>query len=110
MKHNTEKNELQKETIIQHALRTGGFTFPQTVSEVDVFEKIFGTTEVALPDDLKHPSFLENLNTNPRSSMKNIELHVDNFAIAARGGAPELPDEILKQMEEDRRKSDEKKK
>jgi hypothetical protein len=40
-------------------MRTGGFVFPQTVLEVEAFERKFGTTDINLPEGLEFPTFLD---------------------------------------------------
>lgn len=108
-KQNRNNIEKTQEQLIQDALRTGGFTFPQTVAEVEAFEKKFGTTDVTLPEHLKVPDFIAK-----GKSKKDLKAQVvamqpqDNFAVAAREGSAKLSDEIQKKMKEDRRKADEK--
>ena len=103
-KNNSQKH--QQEKIIEKALRTGGFIFPETVDEVKEFERIFGSTDVIIPDELKVPNFLSSaspLNLSPKIST----IKSDNFAIAAREGTKEeLPEFIKKRMEEGRKKAD----
>jgi hypothetical protein len=107
-KQNRNNIENKQEQLIQDALRTGGFTFPQTVAEVEAFEKTFGTTDISLPEHLKVPDFIAK-----GKSKKNLKAQVfamqpqDNFAVAAREGAAKVSDEIQKKMKEDRRRSDE---
>lgn len=97
--------ESQKEQLIQDALRTGGFLFPETVAEVEEFEKKFGTTNVPLPEDLKIPYFLEKEKSKKTSKSRTTAIENEHFSMAAREGAPKLPDEILQRMEEDRKKA-----
>src|SRR5258706_15283221 len=109
-KQKLDSAETQKEQMIQDALRTGGFLFPQTVSEVEKFEKSFGTTEVPLPAHLKVPNFLKKTKSNKAIPSNITAVNSENFAVAAREGAPKLPMEILQKMEEDRKKEDSKRK
>lgn len=103
MKKNTENiTDIQKEILIQIALRTGGFLFPETPEEVIEFEKQFGNTDLVLPEDLNKPSFL-----NPKIStlIKKKRLTAnENLAMAARKGS-QLPEQILKRMKEHRDKT-----
>jgi hypothetical protein len=101
----TTHTESQKEELIQDALRTGGFLFPQTVAEVEEFEKKFGTTNVPLPEELKIPHFLEKAKSKKTAKAKTTAVENEHFSMAARDGAPKLPDEILRRMEEDRKKA-----
>lgn len=48
----------QQEKMIEQALKTSGFLFPETVEEVKEFERIYGTTDVILPVELKEPTFI----------------------------------------------------
>lgn len=105
-KINSNNSEDKKEKIIQSALRAGGFVFPQTVSEVEAFEKSFGTTDVTLPDHLKVPDFIKKGKTAKLAKVKSIGIQQDNFAMAARDGASKLSDDVLQKMKEDRKKAD----
>jgi len=106
-KQNRNKIENEQEQLIQDALRTGGFTFPQTVAEVEAFEKKFGTTDVSLPEHLKVPDFIAKGKAKKDLKTQVIVMQSeDNLAFAAREGALKLSDEIQKKMSEDRRKAD----
>jgi len=105
-KVNLNNTENKKERMIQDALRAGGFVFPQTVAEVEAFEKSFGTTDVTLPDHLKVPEFITNGKIKKAAKKKNIAMQQDNFAMAARDGVPKLSNDILQKMKEDRKKAD----
>jgi hypothetical protein len=107
MKKQTANNIGSKqEQMIQNAFRTGGFSFPETIAEVESFEKSFGTTDVTLPEHLKIPNFIGKGKLHRTETTKTIALHQQNFAVAARGGALKLSNEIHKRMEEDRKKAD----
>ncbi|MDO9187416.1 MAG: hypothetical protein Q7W13_15485 [Bacteroidia bacterium] len=95
----------QQEKLIQKALRTGGFLFPETVDEVIEFEKSFGNTDVILPEDLQQPLFLETP-TKKTSKAKIIALQEEKLAMAAREGSPKITEEVRKRMEVDRKKVD----
>ncbi len=109
-KQKLDSAETKKEQMIQDALRTGGFLFPQTVAEVERFEKNFGTTQVPLPEHLKVPSFLKKSKTTKRNHSVTIATNKENFAVAAREGAPDLPKDILQRMEDDRKKEEDRRK
>ena len=107
MKKSIENNidESKKEKIIQQALRTGGYLFPETPEEVSEFEKRFGNTDMIIPEELHeapHPK-VRQLKTS------KISKKDENLAFAAREGS-RLPDSILKKMKEDRGKSKKNKK
>jgi hypothetical protein len=110
MKKQNRNNIVDKqEQLIQDALRTGGFTFPQTVAEVEAFEKKFGTTDVSLPEHLKVPDFIAKGKSKKELKAQVIDIRPqDNFAAAAREGATKLSDDIQMKMREDRKKADEK--
>ncbi|MES2649392.1 MAG: hypothetical protein V4717_21110 [Bacteroidota bacterium] len=97
--------ETKKEQLIQAALRTAGYVFPQTVEEVEAFEKYFGTTDISMPVHLKVPSFLNKSRGKKLGKVISQAIPV-NFAAAAREGAPKLSDEVRKKMHEDRKKAD----
>ena len=99
------QSESEKEQMIQDALRTGGYLFPQTVAEVEEFERKFGTTNTLLPEDLKIPHFLEKAKSSKKTNTKHLAVENEHFSMAAREGAPRLPNEILQQMEDDRKKA-----
>lgn len=107
---NGNSKETQQEKMIEKALRTGGFIFPETIDEVKEFERIYGTTDVILPAELQEPNFLY---TQARKigKAKVATLHPENLAMAAREGSNhQLPDDIKKRMAEDRKKADLKRK
>ena len=95
----------RQEELIQKALRTGGFLFPETVDEVIEFEKSFGNTDVILPEDLQQPLFLETP-SKKTSKAKIITLNDEKLAMAAREGSAKITDEVRKRMEVDRKKVD----
>lgn len=105
-KQNRNNIENNQEQLIQDALRTGGFTFPQTVAEVEAFEKNFGNTDISLPEHLKVPNFIAKGKAKRDLKTQVISMQHDNFAVAAREGAPKLSDEVRKKMQEDRKKAD----
>ena len=106
---NQNSTETKREKMIEKALRTGGFIFPQTVDEVKEFERLYGTTDVILQPELQNPEFL--LSKSVEIGAKIITMHPsENLAMAARMGSSQLPDEIKKQMAEDRKKADVKRK
>jgi hypothetical protein len=109
-KQKLDSAETKKEQMIQDALRTGGFLFPQTVAEVEKFEKNFGTTQVPLPEHLKVPPFLKKAKSSKVIHAAVNNRNKENFAVAAREGAPKLPEDILQKMEDDRKKEDDKRK
>lgn len=95
-KQNRNNIENKQEQLIQAALRTGGFLFPQTVAEVDAFEKNFGTTDVTLPEHLKVPNFIAKGKSKKELKAQVIAMQQDNFAVAAREGAPKLSEDVRK--------------
>lgn len=104
-KNKSDNSKAIQEKMIEQALRTGGYVLPTSDDEVKEFERIYGTTDVILPEELQEPTFLYS-NPKKKHSAKVKELHSNDFAMAARQGAENLPDEIKKRMEQDRRKTD----
>jgi hypothetical protein len=101
--------ETQQEKMIEKALRTGGFIFPETVEEVKEFERIYGKTDVMMPTELQEPDFLYS-QKKKIGKIKMVTLHSENLAMAAREGSNHMPDEIKFRMAEDRKKVDLKRK
>ena len=101
-KDNTLKSK--QERLIEKALRSGGFLFPVTIEEVKEFERIYGTTDVLLPDELREPTFLDNKVENQILKINAVKKPA--FALAARGATVQLSDEVKKKMAQDRRKAD----
>jgi len=99
------RDERKEELKIQHALRTGGFLFPETEKEVTEYEKNFGTTEYVLPDDLWVPSFLTNKAGRPMKRKSSIA-QSENLALAARDGTKKISDEVRQKMNADRKKAE----
>lgn len=92
-----------EEKLIEFTIRTQGFLFPETVQEVIEFEKIYGTTEITLPEHLKSSSFLENQPAQPHNyNLPTLSDTNSNFAFAAREGKKPVPDHIREKMLKDR--------
>jgi len=87
----------QQIKMIEKALKTGGFIFPDTVEQVLEFERLYGTTDIILPYELQEPSFLYS-ETKINHGSKNVSTHAENFAMAARSGSKEMPKEIQQQI------------
>jgi len=95
MKKTNSNKALAKhqERIIEKALKTGGFIFPQTVEEVKEFERIYGTTDMILPVKLQTPTFLDSLDKKEHNS-RVVKFPCEDFAMAAREGSKSLPTEV----------------
>lgn len=102
-------NDDQQEKMIEKALSTGGFLFPTTVDEVKEFERIYGTTNVILPQELQEPTFLDAATEN-KGKAKVIKFPSENFAMAAREGSSKLPIELKHKIIQDIKNSITKKK
>jgi len=110
MKNNKSDNTQEvQEKMIEQILRTGGYVLPSSDFEFEEFERIYGTTNVILPDELLEPTFLY-LDEKKKPLVKTKEIYNNELAMAARQGGEELPEEIKKRMEQDRRNADLKKK
>lgn len=95
---NLENQNSKHESIIQHALKTGGFLFPESVEEVEAFERAFGSTDFILPEELQEPVFLYASDIEvSKACLANNEL----IAMAAREGK-DLPDHIKIKMKRER--------
>lgn len=99
MKRTSKKksNTTDVEQMMDKALLSGGFMFPKTVEEVKDFERIHGSTDVILPIELQEPTFLY-APPQKRGSSKVIQFTPENFAMAAREGSAQLPDDVEKQI------------
>ena len=104
-----KSDNIHQNEMIEKALKTGGFLFPETVAEVKEFERLFGTTDVILPAELEDSAFLYS-KSGKKSNSKIVEFPCDNFAMAARDGSSELPIEIQQQIISDIEKAELKKK
>jgi len=93
-----KNRDSKNEEIIQHALKTGGFLFPTTISEVDNYELNYGSTDVILPEELQVPDFLFN---NSGKKLINNESG-ETIAMAARDGIDTIPKYIQKRMKQER--------
>lgn len=105
-KRNNSKSN-QQDKMIENALKTSGFLFPETVEEVKEFERIFGTTEVILPAELQEPTFLYS-ESEKRGHSKVVKFPSENFAMAAREGLSTLPKEIQEKIIKDIKKTERK--
>ena len=99
----------QKEKIIEKALKTGGFIFPQTVNEVKEFERLYGATDVILPTELESPTFLDS-SKKSGSNSRVVKFPTEDFAMAAREGSNSLPPEVKQKIVDDIKASEAKKK
>jgi hypothetical protein len=93
-----QSNNPEKNKLIEKALRIGGYSFPQTIDEVAEFERLFGNTDILLPPELQDPCFLYAIldNNQEARAQKN-----NTFAMAARHGSSDLPDDIITKIIED---------
>ena len=57
-KNKSDNSKAIQEKMIEQALRTGGYVLPTSDNEVKEFERIYGTTDVILPEELQEPTFL----------------------------------------------------
>ncbi|WP_114940819.1 hypothetical protein [Mucilaginibacter endophyticus] len=96
-------NSKDPQVDLEFLLRTNGFLFPETVNEVNAYERTFGDTDIILPDDMQEPSFLKEARSRVTRERDNIiSLRADNFSLAARAEkGNELPEHIKQQMEKD---------
>jgi len=101
--------EIHQEKMINKALRTGGFIFPETIDEVKEFERIYGKTDVILPAELQEPDFLYS-KSKEKGHPKVANLDSENLAMAARKGINQLPEEIISKMKKDRKRVEAKRK
>lgn len=97
IRNNQKSNQNQQEKMIDYALKTGGFLFPQTVEEVEEFERIYGNTDVILPIELNDLTFYK----ESEKSENVIRMCNDKFAMAAREGISKLPKEIQQKIIDD---------
>lgn len=98
IKNNGDKsNGNQMGKAIEQSIKTNGFLFPETVEEVKEFERIYGTTDVIVPEVLQEPMFLFSKVETAKNS-KVIKFPSENFAMAAREGTKSLPKEIQQKI------------
>ena len=98
----------KQQSITKGTQKSNGYLFPQTVEEVIEFERIYGRTDVILPDDLQYGQIEFNPVEKSFAFVKGSTK--PRLSMAARDGAKVLPIEIIRQMEEDVNKFEEKKK
>lgn len=104
IKNKKSKSDAQ-ERIIEKFLRTSGFVFPLTDGELKGFEKNFGTTDIILPPELNDTAFLY-AKSKKSKIRKEKQFLNENFAMAAREGFKELPEEIQKKIINDIKKTE----
>ncbi len=98
-KFSLKEQNLEQERIIQRALRTRGFLFPETVDEVEEYENRYGNTDFILPEELQESVFLQTI--NQESIIKESFVNNDLIAMAAREGK-DIPDHIKAKMKKER--------
>jgi hypothetical protein len=54
----SNKNQKKTKSSIEAILLETGFRLPVTEEEIELYEKIFGTTDIILPKEMDNPSFL----------------------------------------------------
>ena len=87
----------EQNSLIEKTLKTTGFLFPETVEEVEEFERIYGKTEVTLPDELQNSQFLFICQKDIDFQSLITTNNSDNFEMAAREGIADLPDNVILQ-------------
>ncbi len=90
------------------SLKHYGIGFPITEIDTTIYEKLFGDTNFELPDELKDPITILQWGEIKYNGVKNYPKQA--LAMAAREGSKNIPEDILKKMEDDRRKADAKRK
>ncbi len=101
-KANSSKREKQEE-LIQKAMHNSGFLFPETIEEVEEFERIYGTTAIILPEVLRTPVFPDDLVT--KKPLEKL-MTAPKLAMAAKGAKHKMTDEVSRQMAAERRVAD----
>jgi len=97
------------EDSIKKAFRTSGYGFPKTIEEIKLFEKNFDCSKPNKIPPRKNPLNIldrrkHQVIINLKQGLKNESTH--NMARAAREGK-QIPDEIKRQMQKDRKESQE---
>ncbi|MGZ3858140.1 MAG: hypothetical protein ACXVMS_01325 [Flavisolibacter sp.] len=100
-KTNQPKESLHHEELIQKVLKSNKKLFPETVEEVMEFEQKYGTTDIILPEELQEPTFLYSFE---EADVINTPFQYVT-AVAARNENEEIPGDIRKRMDEDRKKA-----
>lgn len=95
-----KKEEIQ-ERLIEKVLKSNKKIFPETIEEVMAFEKMYGSTDITLPENLQHPTFLFTFKEieGPTLDKRSVS------AVAARNEGLEISSEIKQKMAEDRKKA-----
>ena len=106
--HNIYSNE---EEILYKALKNYGYAFPESKEELKLAEQMISKMEFEIPDKLNDP--LEILKVGRIEKVSEFHSFYDaeieeNLAQAAREGS-NIPDDVWEQMEEDRKKNEDKK-
>lgn len=103
-----QKYSSPEEKAFYKALKRYGYIFPETEDELKQFEDSIANMEFKIPDKFSDP--IEILAKGKVDKIENYlsfsdEQVEENLAQAAREGS-EIPDDVLKQMENDRRKAE----
>ncbi len=73
-KQNSEKslNELERRALIED-LKRFGYLLPTNDEELDVFNSIFGTTKIMLPQHLRTPDFINSNDSSSAGSLRPVK-------------------------------------
>lgn len=107
--NDNQDNKANQEKAFHKALKSYGYIFPETEKELRAFEASIYKMEFDIPDKFNNP--LKILNEGRIEKVNEFHSFYDeqveeNLAQAAREGS-NIPDEVWKQMDNDRKKAEE---
>lgn len=95
------KDQSTFESELKYSMRYYGMLFPSSEEEVKIFEKLYGPTDVEMPDHLKDPKFLLSQKKS-QMAVSDKPIEVANLAYAARD-ENDIPDHVRKKMRKNRK-------
>lgn len=108
--NNSNEEDSRVDDSFHSALKKFGYVFPETEEELEHLKATVSRKKIQIPDELNDPfqilkkGKVTTLNSFNVSEDQEIE---ENLAMAAREGK-EIPEDILSQMEQDRKDAEEK--
>jgi branched-subunit amino acid aminotransferase/4-amino-4-deoxychorismate lyase len=108
--HSSSEEDSRIEDSFHNALKKFGYVFPETEEELEHLKATVSRKKNHIPDELNDPfQILKNGRVTALNSFNVSEDHEieENLAMAAREGK-EIPEDIRRQMEQDRKDVEEK--
>lgn len=89
-----KKNSNAFEVELYYALKSYGYLFPETIKEVERFEKLYGDTEITIPSDIELPKIIKKLNNQSLEDV-DFNLSMNKAAFSSNNDSFNLPGDLF---------------